>query len=58
MQRVPGAVVFGVADPDREVVADPASGEEALQGIGRRVFAEELADRDRPMIRGSRTAPW
>ena len=45
VQGVPGAVVLVVADPDGEVVADPAPGEEARQGVGRRVLAEELPDR-------------
>ena len=35
VQRVPGLIVFGVADPDGEVVADPASGEEAWECVVR-----------------------
>ena len=35
VKRVPRLIVFGVADPDREIVADPASGEEAMQACRR-----------------------
>ena len=37
-----------MADPDREIVADPASREQPGEGVGRRVLFEKLAHRDRP----------
>ncbi len=48
VQRVPAPVIFGMADPDGEVVADPASGEQVVQRIVRGMVAEKLADLDRP----------
>src|SRR5262245_11937967 len=53
VKGVPRLVVFGMADPDRKVVADPASGEEAVQGVDRRVLFEELAHLDRPKMGAS-----
>src|SRR5262249_44044318 len=47
VQLVPAAVVFGMTDPDREVVADPAPGEEPVQGLPRGMLGEELAQANR-----------
>ena len=45
MQGVPGGVVLLVADPDGEVVADPAAGEQARQRVARRMLLQVFADR-------------
>ena len=37
-----------MADPDGEIMANPASGEEVVQQIGGGMLTEELADLDRP----------
>src|SRR4051794_22376294 len=52
VQGVPASVIFGMADPDREVVADPTAREQPMQRIGRRMRAHELAglDRSDPVI--------
>ena len=47
MEGVPALVVFGMADPDREIVADPASREQPGQRVGRGMLAHELAGLDR-----------
>ena len=47
VQGVPASVIFGMADPDREVVADPASREQPMQRVGRGMRAHELAGLDR-----------
>src|SRR5262249_54212097 len=47
MQFVPAAVVLGMTDPDGEILADPAPGEEPLQRLPWWMLGEELADADR-----------
>ena len=56
VQRVPGGVVLFVADPDGEVVVDPAAGEQPRQRVAWRVLAQEFADRDGPHARRRRAA--
>src|SRR5262245_17381789 len=51
VQQVPGEVVLLVADPDVEVVEDPASGEEVRKGVAGRMALEVFADLHRPNAR-------
>src|SRR5262249_30787636 len=55
VQGVPGGVVLLVADPDGEVMADPAPGEQVGQGIARRMPFQEGPDLHRPNVGGAGT---
>ena len=44
VQQIPGRAVFVVSDPDGEVVRDPTAGEQAVDAVGRGMFAKMIAD--------------
>src|SRR5437870_5133778 len=56
VQRVPGRVVFLMANPDGEVMTDPTAGKQMRQGVARRMFFEKSADLDRLDIARAHTA--
>src|SRR5438552_3410803 len=45
---IPGLVILLVAEPDSEIMVDPASSEETRQRLCRRKFADKIADSRRP----------
>src|SRR5258708_2217533 len=57
VQRVPGGVVFVVADPDGVVVVDPASREQVGQRVARRIAVEIFAQLDRTNLIVAGTEP-
>src|SRR5260370_31628371 len=56
MEGVPGGIVLFVADPDREIVVNPAAGKQRWQRVARRMLVEILADLQRMNIAGPRAA--
>src|SRR6266851_3041596 len=50
VERIPGRIVFLVADPDGEVVTDPTAGKQMWQRVVRRMFFQERTDLDRLQI--------
>ena len=46
LSRSQGAVAFGMADPDTEVVLDPTAGEEVRQFVGGRMLFQVVANSD------------
>src|SRR5262249_3225436 len=56
VQGVPGGVVLLVADPDGEVVVDPAAGEQVRQRVARRLALQVVADPHRLDVGGPAAA--
>ena len=50
-KQVPRGVVLVMADPDREIVGDPASGKQTADAVGRRLVLEIIADPLRSNLR-------
>src|SRR6266498_2928929 len=56
MKRVPAGIVLLVADPDGEVVIDPAARKQTRHGVWRRIFLQISAERYRPHVGAAATA--
>src|SRR5262249_28453259 len=56
VQRLPGRVILGVADPDRKIVVDPASCKEPLERVARWILPQKLTYPNRFDARVARNA--